>query len=78
MKDPTIVTWHDALFEFESDGEPPDGNLIFTIGWITGANDRFLTLAGEVLTDGSYRSVTSIPLTQIVYRSALVEEGVAQ
>jgi hypothetical protein len=55
------VTWLDANFEFDSDGSAPEDYEVDTVGHFVSQGLRFLTLAGEILPDGSYRAVSHIP-----------------
>ena len=68
-----LVVWRDAWFDFDDPEEHRDDYLVSTVGYIVRENDRFLSIAQEVLPDGDgYRAVTHIPVHIIKERHLLM------
>jgi hypothetical protein len=63
-----LVTWRDAFFDFEGDGETLDraDYLVRTVGFLVARGPRFIRVAQEVLPDGEgYRAVTHVPVSVV-------------
>ena len=60
MNEMVAVTWTDAFFQLEDDGERPDEYTVTTLGYVVDRSAAFLRVAGEKTPDG-WRAVTHIP-----------------
>lgn len=60
-----MVRWRDAHFDFDQ-REPRADYIVTTVGYLIGQNERWLSIAGEVLPNGDgYRAVTHVPKTSL-------------
>ncbi len=70
-----LVRWRDAWFEYDN----PEGErfeyVVATVGFVVREDDRFLSIAQELLPDGDgFRATTHIPIAVIESREVLKEE----
>lgn len=75
-----LVSWHDAWFDFESNGSRRKSYAVQTVGFLVLDEDDVLSLAQEMLPDpDGYRAVTHIPkaiVSGITYLRPAEEGGV--
>lgn len=70
------VVWSDAWFD-RDESEPSqwlDKYLVHSIGFLVRDDELVLSLAGEILPDGQYRSVTHVPRNMVVSAKEVRED----
>jgi hypothetical protein len=65
-----VITWTDAVFDLD-EGESYEDFLVQTVGWVTRDTPKWITVAAELLPDGTHRAVTHTPAVLVEKRLPL-------
>lgn len=55
------VTWRDAFYDYDLEGELTEDFIVETVGWVLRSGPKFISVASEKLPEG-WRAVTHIPV----------------